>query len=94
MGKIRRDFKEAFCGEFVPVFAEAGHIAYIRKSENISILVGVNRWCDEESFPLQEGFENCEIMFGRTDENRVYIPPEGIALLIKLKRIENNMPKT
>ena len=81
LGKFRRETPAFDGGELIPVFAQAGHIAYIRKKGESRVLIGVNRWCDEESFPLPAGFEQAEILCGRAENGRVFIPAEGIAVL-------------
>ena len=52
LGKTRRQNECFTNGEFVPLCAKLGYIAYIRKSKNSEILVAINRWCDDEFIDL------------------------------------------
>lgn len=80
LGNLRKN-KALIDGEFIPVWAELGTFAFIRKSGKNQLLVAVNRWCEEESIPLKDGFECAEILGGRVDNGRIFIPAYGFALL-------------
>ncbi len=84
LGKIRRNNKCFATGEFIPLCAKLGYIAYIRKSENSEILVAVNRWCDDEFIDLPEGFKNCKVLYGeKPKENKIRIKKEDFVILKK-----------
>lgn len=86
IGKIRRENKCFKGGKFIPVYANMGHIAYIRESldKQNSLLIAVNRWCDEAFIDLPEGFENATVLIGNTPENgKLKIDSENICILKK-----------
>lgn len=69
LGKMRHEC-EAFCeGDYIPFFAQNGKIAYIRRGENNSVLVAVNR--SEEPFEISVGqeFEGATVLFGNRIKN-------------------------
>ncbi|MDR1891658.1 MAG: glycoside hydrolase family 13 protein, partial [Oscillospiraceae bacterium] len=70
LGGIRRENPAFAGGDFIPVFAEAGHIAYIRERGNHAVFVAVNRWIDPERVTLPEEFEFLESLIGRKPEAR------------------------
>ena len=75
---------EAFSGgKFIPVWCELGTFAFIRKKGQRQVLAAVNRWCEEESIPLPEGFESAKLTGGRISDGRLFIPAYGFALLEK-----------
>lgn len=82
LGSMRKN--EAFAGgEFIPVRCELGTFSFIRKKGRSAVLAAVNRWCEEESLPLPDGFENSEITGGRISNGQLFIPAYGFALLEK-----------
>ena len=82
LGSMRKN--EAFAGgEFIPVRCELGTFSFIRKKGRSAVLAAVNRWCEEESIPLPDGFENSEITGGRISNGQLFIPAYGFALLEK-----------
>lgn len=86
LGKIRRENKCFAGGKFIPVYANMGHIAYIRESfdkEN-SLLIAVNRWCDEAYIDLPEGFEEASVLLGNSPkDSKLKIDSESICILKK-----------
>ena len=86
LGKIRRDNNCFAGGKFIPVYANMGHIVYIRESEDKrnALLIAVNRWCDDEFIGLPEGFEDTEVLMGNAPENgKLKINSESICILKK-----------
>lgn len=84
LGKIRRQNECFVDGEFVPLCAKLGYIAYIRKSENNEILVAINRWCDDEIIDLPTGYENCKVLHGEKPQNgKIKIGKENYVILKK-----------
>lgn len=82
LGNMRKN--EAFSGgKFIPVWCELGTFAFIRKRGQRQVLAAVNRWCEEESIPLPEGFESAKLTGGRISDGRLFIPAYGFALLEK-----------
>lgn len=86
LGKIRRENKCFAAGKFIPVYANMGHIAYIRESEDKknALLIAVNRWCDDEFIDLPEDFKNASVLIGNPPENgKLKISSENICILKK-----------
>ncbi|MEE0840604.1 MAG: alpha-amylase family glycosyl hydrolase, partial [Acutalibacteraceae bacterium] len=86
LGKIRRENKCFAGGRFIPVYANMGHIAYIRESEDKTntLLIAVNRWCDDAYIELPDGFENATILYGNTEiDKSLKIPKENFIILKK-----------
>lgn len=83
LGKIRTDNVCFAQGEFMPVYANMGHIVYIRKSDNNAVLIGVNRWCDKAVCQIPEEFNNCKAVFGEPPQNNLLtINPESFTILV------------
>lgn len=86
MGEIRKGNKCFAGGKFIPVYANFGHIAYIRESidkEN-ALLIAVNRWCDQAVIDLPPCFENAEVLYGNAPQNgKLTIDSENICILKK-----------
>lgn len=86
LGKIRRDNKCFAGGKFIPVYANMGHIAYIRESEDKenALFIAVNRWCDDEFIDLPEDLKNATVLIGNAPENgKLKIDAENICILKK-----------
>ncbi len=86
LGKIRRENSCFAGGRFIPVYANMGHIAYIRESEDKknSILIAVNRWCDDAFIDLPDGFQNATVLYGNAPENnQLKIGSKNICILRK-----------
>jgi glycosidase len=86
LGNIRKNNNCFADGKFIPVYANMGHIAYIRESIDgkNALLIAVNRWCDDEFIELPQEFTKCEILIGNAPEgNKLKINAEGICILKK-----------
>lgn len=84
LGKIRRQNKCFIDGEFTPLCAKLGYIAYTRKTQGNEILVAVNRWCDDEYIELPKGFQNCKVLHGeKPKDNKIKIGKENYVILKK-----------
>lgn len=71
LGKIRRQNPCFINGEFVPLpDSDLGHIAFLRKSKDNTLLICVNRWCDKAHISLPEQFESCEVLWGNNPCDR------------------------
>lgn len=85
LGKIRRENKCFKGGKFIPVYANMGHIAYIRESEDKenALLIAVNRWCDSAVLDLPKEFKNSTALLGNppSDDGKLIINSEDIAIL-------------
>lgn len=56
LGKFRKENKAFVSGEFVPFITDDSFIAYIRKSDENSVFVAVNRSFDDREITLPEAF--------------------------------------
>ncbi len=84
LGKMRRHNECFASGEFLPLCAKLGYIAYIRKSKNCEILVAVNRWCDDEYIDLPKEYENSKVLYGeKPKDNKIKIGKENFVILKK-----------
>ena len=70
LGQFRRNTIVFEDGDFLPVSAGPGHFAFIRKCEDEQVFVAVNRWYEQITVPVPDGFENAEIVFG-------FLPEDG-----------------
>lgn len=84
LGKLRKEnscFKD---GEFAPIYANMGHIVYMRKNSENAVIIAVNRWCDDAFCEIPEEFSDCKVLFGQKPENNILkIESESFAILIK-----------
>lgn len=84
LGRIRKEnecFKE---GKFIPIYANMGHIAYIREYKENSILIAVNRWCDDSYIDIPDDFKDAIVLLGnKPDGNTLKIDKENICILKK-----------
>ena len=80
--RIRKEnecFKE---GKFIPIYANMGHIAYIREYKENSILIAVNRWCDDAFIDIPDDFKDAIVLLGnKPDGNTLKIDKENICIL-------------
>lgn len=86
LGKIRRENKCFIDGSFIPLYANMGHIAYIRESgdKKNALLIAVNRWCDEAFVDIPEEFIGATVLMGNAPEgNKLKIDSENICILKK-----------
>lgn len=83
LGKLRTENECFVSGEFVPIYANMGHIVYMRKSESNTVLVGVNRWCDDAVCEIPQEFVNSKVIFGESPiENLLTIKAESFSVLV------------
>ena len=86
LGNIRKSNKCFADGKFIPLYANYGHIAYVRESldkEN-ALLIAVIRWCDDEYITLPDDFTNATVLMGNAPENgKLKISAENICILKK-----------
>ncbi|MBE6728760.1 MAG: glycoside hydrolase family 13 protein [Ruminococcaceae bacterium] len=84
LGRLRKENSCFAAGKFIPVYANMGHIAYIRESLDgkNAILVAVNRWCDDAFVEIPDEFKNHQVIFGNAPENNILrIDSENICIL-------------
>ncbi len=82
LGKMRRNNPVFASGEFVPVCAQFGEIAYMRKKGNCLLLVAVNRWHEPVRVELPGDFNHAEVLFGRKPKNgQLILQGEDFAVL-------------
>jgi glycosidase len=82
LGQFRRNTKAFEDGDFLPVSDGPGHFAFIRKCENEQVLVAVNRWHQQITVPIPNGFEKAEIIFGfLPEDNCVKVDGLGFTVL-------------
>ncbi len=85
LGKIRRENRVFASGEFIPIYANFGEIAFIRKKDNEQILIAATRWHEGAEIVLPEEFKNAKCLLGEKPKAGVLrLPPYGYSAL-KLK---------
>lgn len=86
IGKIRRENSAFSEGEFVPLYSEIGYIAFMRRDKNNCIFIAVNRWHEDATLSLPDGFENAEVLYGNAPcDNKILLNGYGISILKKAK---------
>ena len=71
LGLMRRNSPAFKSGEFVPVYADFGDIAYIRKRGENEVLVAVNRWHEPSEIEIPERFNDAKVIFGHKPKNGI-----------------------
>ncbi len=83
LGKLR---KENICftdGKFVPIYANMGHVVYMREKGDNKVLVAVNRWCDTAFAEVPCCFDKAFAVFGNCSiDGKLAIEPESVAVLV------------
>ena len=90
IGKVRTENTCFIDGKFIPVYANMGHIVYIRESldKKNSVLIAVNRWCDAAFTDIPDDFENSEVIFGNAPQkNLLKIDAESFCILKKKTQV-------
>ena len=71
LGKIRRKHSCFANGDFIPLpDSGIGHIAFLRRGKNQTVLICVNRWCDPATVQLPEEYFSCEPLYGQPPQGR------------------------
>lgn len=84
LGRMRSENSCFKNGEFLPVYANMGHLVYIRKNDENEVLIGVNRWCDAETAEVPERFENAVVLHGNPVQNgKLTVNREDYCLLVR-----------
>lgn len=84
LGEIRRGCKAFKEGSFEPLYAADGAIAYVRRSEENSVLTAVNNSNSELQIPVGVEWDNSYSFFEFSSKNGILtLPPYQFALLSK-----------
>lgn len=84
LGEIRRGCKAFREGSFEPLYAADSAIAYVRRSEENSVLTAVNNSNSELQIPVGEEWDNSYSFFELSSKNGILtLPPYQFALLSK-----------
>lgn len=82
LGKLRRENKVFASGEFIPVYANYGEIAFTRKKDNEEILIAVTRWHQGAEITLPENFAKAKCLMGtKPNGTKLTLPPYGYSVL-------------
>ena len=82
LGAIRRQ-SNVFCsGEFIPVYANFGEIAYIRKKGESQLLIAASRWHEHTQIKVPKEFKNAKCLLGISNKGETLnLPPYGFSVL-------------
>lgn len=83
LGKLRNENIAFSGGEYTPVASGLGYVVYLRKKENNSVLIAVNRWHEAEYYPLTEDWLDADVYMGEIIDGKLKIDEFGAAILIK-----------
>ncbi len=84
LGEIRRGCKAFKEGSFEPLYAADSVVAYVRRSEESSVLTAVNNSEQEIHIPVGEEWDNSYSFFEFSSKNGILtLPPYQFALLSK-----------
>ncbi len=82
LGQFRRLSSVFKSGEFVPFYANFGEIAYMRKSEEETVLVACTRWHENTVINIPKEFDNAKVIFGQKSKDGVLsLEPFGFTIL-------------
>ncbi len=82
LGKIRRGSKVFASGEFIPVYANFGEIAYIRQKGNEKILIAATRWHEGSEITIPQEFANAKCLLGNKPQGTTLpLSPYGYSVL-------------
>ena len=71
LGQFRKSCPAFKSGDFIPVYANEGGIAYIRKKRKSEVLVAVNRGNEPCELEIPEKFNSAKVIFGNKPKNGV-----------------------
>ncbi|MBE6799173.1 MAG: glycoside hydrolase family 13 protein [Ruminococcaceae bacterium] len=89
LGAFRRSCEVFKDGDFVPVYHKGGQVAFLRHSKHEQVLVCVNRESESATFPVVQGFEQAEAIFGRNPIDGV-ITVDGYGFSLLRKKMSNH----
>lgn len=83
LGSIRRKSKAFSSGEFIPVYANFGEIAFIRKNGDEQILIAVSRWHEKTQITIPKEFANAKCLLGDKPDGTttLHLSPYGYSVL-------------
>ena len=82
LGKIRRGTEVFASGEFIPVHANFGEIAYIRQKGNEKILIATTRWHEGAEIEIPKEFEKAKVLLGEKPQGTTLkLSPYGFSIL-------------
>ncbi len=82
LGQIRRKNKVFASGEFIPVYANFGEIAFIRKKGDEQILIAASRWHEQTRIEIPKEFENAKCLLGdKPNGTTLHLSPYGYSVL-------------
>jgi glycosidase len=82
LGAFRRSCEVFKDGDFIPVYYKGGQVAFLRQNKHEQVLVCVNREPQSATFPVVEGFEQAEAIFGRNPiDGVITVDGYGFSLL-------------
>ena len=82
LGAFRRSSTVFKDGDFIPVYAFGGQLAFLRESATEKVLICVNRDDHPVEIPVCDGFEDAEIIFGyQPFDGKVKIDGRGFSVL-------------
>ena len=82
LGAFRRGSAVFKNGDFIPVFAFGGQLAFLRENATEKVLICVNRDDYPVEIPVCDGFEDAEIIFGyQPFAGKVKIDGRGFSVL-------------
>jgi len=82
LGKIRKENDAFYDGEFIPVKAEDGFLAYKREGKNSSILIVINRTGYDKTIKLTDEFLKSRAkLSGKVSKGVLTVPPLSSAII-------------
>ena len=82
LGRFRRNSAVFKSGEFIPVSAESGVVAYIRKKGKKEVLIAVNRGNEPTEIVIPEKFTAAKVIFGnKPTDGKLNLNREDFAVL-------------
>jgi len=83
LGKIRRENKAFYDGEFIPIKYVGGFLAYERRVDCNAVLTVINRENTQKEFLLPEGYEKVRPkLSGKVSKGILTLPPCSASILI------------
>lgn len=82
LGIIRTQNNVFASGDFIPVYANFGEIAFIRKKDNEQVLIAATRWHEGTDITIPKEFEKATCLLGQSPQgNTLHLPPYGFSIL-------------
>ena len=82
IGKIRRECKAFANGEFIPIRADRGFIAFMRQSFDSTVFIALNRNDFNYELPLPQEINNPKRLYGtKIESNKINLPPNSFSII-------------